>query len=506
MTAIGAEIVADWSHEDTDVLSSLEQIARAVTGGQLWLIAEAIAKGMDRTRSYGIYGVYPNLFRLALARAELIGADEIAESLDPQLEMHARWAGSEGPGNYDWPVPPSVEAGLTWQAVAVRLLGLLLTSNSSDALTSTLEAAHALAAARPAAIAELFAACTTEWQRHWLLSAAESWAALHPSGVSAVRPLLDRLMSEGSLLERLQSWLVISRLTETTGGVRPDYPLPVRAGDQLQGVLIIPGGVLHSPGVRHGHARFGDAYSSAHRVLDSLRPCGWDFERLEAEIGGLLSVDTSGGSRPEQEGLRRRNDITCHDLRSENAVGGAILRTLEVGTCDQADVPLLAQGFLGNDDAWLQRSPPRRASANALWPSSEGYGAEDPREEVVQASMQSLALLLDVAPGWRTFTARVFYCTRKRDYVFDLWYEQCLINGLLKRSDYPSCPSGRTFLWSMGDFFEPTTRGGGFVSGFFVGGGQRLGHDFLHIQPSRAPGESFSAGLPTGPILSPGAR
>ena len=108
MTAIGAEIVADWSHEDTDVLSSLEQIARAVTGGQLWLIAEAIAKGMDRTRWYGIYGVYPNLFRLALARAELIGADEIAESLDPQLEMHARWAGSEGPGRPTGPfLPPS---------------------------------------------------------------------------------------------------------------------------------------------------------------------------------------------------------------------------------------------------------------------------------------------------------------------------------------------------------------------------------------------------------------
>jgi hypothetical protein len=38
----------------------------------------------------------------------------------------------------------------------------------------------------------------------------------------------------------------------------------------------------------------------------------------------------------------------------------------------------------------------------------------------------------------------------------------------------------------MDEFFEPPTRGGGFVSGYFVGGGQRLGHDFLHIQPSRA--------------------
>ncbi|MGP0063645.1 MAG: hypothetical protein ACLQGP_08625 [Isosphaeraceae bacterium] len=104
----------------------------------------------------------------------------------------------------------------------------------------------------------------------------------------------------------------------------------------------------------------------------------------------------------------------------------------------------------------------------------------------VQASLRSLALSLDVAPGWRTFTACVFYCTGKRDYVLDLWYEQCLIDGLLMRGDRPSCPSGRTFLWSMDDFFEPPTRGGGFVSGFFVGGGQRLGHGFLHIQPSRA--------------------
>ena len=38
----------------------------------------------------------------------------------------------------------------------------------------------------------------------------------------------------------------------------------------------------------------------------------------------------------------------------------------------------------------------------------------------------------------------------------------------------------------MDDFFEPPASGGGFVSGFFAGGGQRLGHDFLDIQPSRA--------------------
>jgi hypothetical protein len=486
LIAIGAEIVADWFHADPNVLSSLEEIARAVTDGQLWLIAEAIAKGMDRSRSYGIYGVYPNLFRLALVRAELRGAGELAAGLDPQLEMHARWAGSEGPGNYDWPPPPSVEAGLTWQAVAVRLLGLLLTSNSSDVLTATLESVHALAAARHTAIAELFAACTTEWQRHWLLSAAESWAALHPSGVSAGRPLLDLLLIEGSLHERLQCWLVLSKLTETTGGDGSGFPLPARTGNLPQGSLIVPGGVLHSPGVRHGHARFGDAYSSAHRVLDSLRALGWDFRWLEAEIGELLSEVPAGASSPEQDGLRRRNDITCHDLRAETAVGGAILRTLAVGTCDQADVPLLAQGLLDGDDAWLQRSPPRRASASPLWPPSPGYGAEEPREKEVQASLRSLAVSLDMAPGWRTFTARIFYCTRKRDYVLDLWYEQCLIDGLLTCGDRPSCPSGRTFLWSMDDFFEPPARGGRFVSGFFVGGGHRLGHDFLNIQPSRA--------------------
>jgi hypothetical protein len=158
---------------------------------------------------------------------------------------------------------------------------------------------------------------------------------------------------------------------------------------------------------------------------------------------------------------------------------------LKVWPCDQADVPLLAQGFLGNDDAWLQRAPPQRASASTLWVSSRGYGAEEPREEQAHEALRSLALSLDMAPGWRTFTARVFDCDWKRDYALYLWHEQCLSGGLLTRGDRPSCPSGRTFLWWMNDFFEPPTPGTGFASGFFAGGGQRLGHDLLHIQPSR---------------------
>jgi hypothetical protein len=147
----------------------------------------------------------------------------------------------------------------------------------------------------------------------------------------------------------------------------------------------------------------------------------------------------------------------------------------------------LAQGFLGNDDAWLQRCPPRRATGQTLWPPTSDNGPSEELSEIdIRQKLISIAESLDLTDGWKTFAARVLFCTRRCDYVLDLWYEQRLASLLLSQGDYPSCPNGRTFLWHLGDFFEPAVRDTGFVSGYFTGGHQRLSHDILHIQPSRS--------------------
>jgi hypothetical protein len=49
----------------------------------------------------------------------------------------------------------------------------------------------------------------------------------------------------------------------------------------------------------------------------------------------------------------------------------------------------------------------------------------------------------------------------------------------------PTCPSGRTFLWWLGDHFEPKPPNDVPVMAFFSGGGFRIAHSYLKIQPAK---------------------
>jgi hypothetical protein len=189
-------------------------------------------------------------------------------------------------------------------------------------------------------------------------------------------------------------------------------------------------------------------------------------------------------------------------LGIDSTVGNVILSQLPDEIINQDAALRLAQGFLGNDDAWLQRSAPRRAIGQVPWPPTSDYGPqEDVQDTRVRQMLNSIAESLDVTNEWRTFAARVFFCSRRHDYILELWYEERSPSLLLTQGDYPSCPSGRTFLWYLGDFFEPAVGGTGFVSGYFAGGHQRLNHDILHIQPSRDWRDRFGWSIaPTDPL------
>jgi hypothetical protein len=181
---------------------------------------------------------------------------------------------------------------------------------------------------------------------------------------------------------------------------------------------------------------------------------------------------------------RRRGDFYCTSLDPELAVGQVTLSALASTAREQKWIPYLAQGFLSNEDAWLERSPPRRASPSTQWPPRDRYGSEkDISEESVCSRLRSLAEALDVPIGWRTFAAHVMICTLQKDFIFRLWWEQTPDSLIIEPAKHSSILSGRSFIWWLGEFV--TFQRERVASGSFVAGHQRLHRSHFEIQPTR---------------------
>lgn len=132
----------------------------------------------------------------------------------------------------------------------------------------------------------------------------------------------------------------------------------------------------------------------------------------------------------------------------------------------------------------MQAAPLRPASRTDLWPPDEIGNRNEMSGDEIRERLTEIATVHDVPSGWRTFCAHVFFYTWKKDFELRLWWEQVGEDLILRRSRGRTCPSGRSFLWWLGDFFEPQSRE--FVSGLFVGGRQRLHYDHFEIQPPKS--------------------
>jgi hypothetical protein len=219
-------------------------------------------------------------------------------------------------------------------------------------------------------------------------------------------------------------------------------------------------------------------------MLSNIASCGCDFSELEPQIASTLYSRFSDES-PSKDECRRRGDFSCTSLDAEGAVGDAILTALSAHDWDQDILPFIAQGFLGNEDAWLQQSPPTCATTCNKWPQDDPYGGQAGMENAAtKAALLNIALNHDVAPGWKTIAAQAFFYTRNSDVVVRVWWSQQRDDLILRPHRTPTCPSGRTFLWWLGDFFEPPTPDDALTSAFFVGGHQKLHHCQLTILPS----------------------
>jgi hypothetical protein len=455
------------------------------TDDELWIAVAALAREY-KDSEYWPDSLAANLDRLAIERAKVRGLDELLVGLSHHLTMHSRWAFGSGPLCPEvWSALPERLAGLDWQNVGIRLLDVLLSSYSGEVLEAASEGMHSLVAVDPSVIPQLFQTLTTQWQKRWLLIAAEAWAALYPDALASVSIHLQGLMHQGTLQERLQAWIVLCTQSDVMQIARPTFPLPDETGTQSMHFATVESGLLYVPPTKFGGKSLIGRFSGAESTLRHLRSCGWDFTSLESAISQRLFVqrEQTDGSL-ERRGPRRRGDFFCTRLDAENAISATILSVLTSDMCDESGIVRLAQGLLDNEDGWLQAVPLRPASRAALWPPDEtGIGNEMAVFEI-KAKLVEISMTQDVPSGWRTFCAYASFFTRKTDCEFRLWWEQTRNDLILRPSHCPSCPSGRSFLWRLSDFFQPETEV--FVSGFFVGGRQRLHYDHFEIQPAKA--------------------
>ncbi len=475
-----------WSHAENMTDESLARIVRLAPSDGSWSLVQAVCRDFDRSLSW-TWSIPENLLKIALARACGCSVDDLIAGVEMQVEMHARWALGGDRNTNDLPPPPVVEGLLSWRDVAVRTLPLLLESYSAEVLGAALEGMHALVAHDPSVMPDLFARIVSRWPRRWLLSAAESWAALHPDALDAARGELEQEMNEGDLDMRLQAWIVLCGLSDALHRQRPEFPMPKTADGPRRIEIAGAPAILHTEPTRLGASQFVDRFASVRSKLRRLSSCGFRFEPLESVIAERLAANSNrcdvGTGR---QGPARRNSFFCTNLDEERVVGDAVGSVLSSDWCTQEILTRFAQGFLSNEDAWMQRTPPRPSRRLDEWPNKDEYGAESIDQRQVEESLTELAKNLELPKGWNTFAADTFSCNSKEDFVLHLWWEASPDLFLVRNSPVPTCTSGRSFLWWLADFVEHETSNERFDSGFFVGGMQRLNRCNFEIHPAKA--------------------
>ena len=422
------------------------------------------------------------LMSVARRRARLHGNEELLGGLNIQLNMHMRWAfGGETLDEISIPELPDVELEST-DDVFVELLKVLLETYSVEVTVAALEGLHNYVAQSPTIIARLLDEVSNEWPRRWLLSAAESWAVLHPDDLANARTTLNSVMESGDLDCRLQAWIVLTRNAHTLGVDPPCIPLPPKPQLSIEQVEEVDISLLEIPPTIQGSTRFANKFSSVHMLVEYCEHFGFQFEKLEGLMAKELINQTDTGDRDlRKRGPHRYADFTYVPAAAEKAFGNAVSAILSSDWCDNPELAALSQAILPNEDAWIHRTRPIAIRSFDDWPAESEYGSEKNDTATRKQQMLNAARFSSVDENWTVFVARVRDFTWKEDFDLHFWFEEPVDSRLITAPRVPTCPGGRSFMWWIGEPLDLSMSR--FVSGLFVGGHQRLSHCHFEIRP-----------------------
>lgn len=430
---------------------------------------------------YRYVGYASGLMSIALRRARQHGNDELLNGLGIQLDMHMRWAfGGEPLSSISLPRLPESELAST-DDVFIDLIKVLFETYSVEVTVAALEGLHSYVSQSPTIIPRLLEEVSNEWPRRWLLSAAESWAVLHPDYVHNANSILTSVMESADLDCRLQAWIVLTRNAQTFGVDPPIFPLPAEPELSIDDVESVDMALLEIPPVIQGSTRFANKFSSVQMLVEYCSLFGFKFEKLEGVMAKeLVSGADTGDPDLRKRGPHRYADFTYVPAEAEKAFGKAVCSILSSDWCGDLQLADLSQATLSNEDAWIHRTRPTAIRSFDDWPADSEYGGEETDNLTRNQQMLNATKNASVDEGWIVFAARTRDFTWRQDFDVHLWFEETEDTLLFSAPRVPRCPGGRSFIWWVG---KPLDFSSQFVSGRFVGGHQRLSHCHFEIHP-----------------------
>ena len=426
-------------------------------------------------------GYASGLMSVALRRARQHGNEELLKGLNIQLDMHFRWAfGGEPLDSISLPQIAESELSST-DDVFIELIKVLFETYSVEVTVAVLEGLHSYVSQSPTIIPRVLEEVSNEWPRRWLLSAAESWAVLHPDEVHNANSTLSSVMESADLDCRLQAWIVLTRNAQTLGSDLPSFPLPSEPELSIDEVEAVDVALLEIPPTIQGSVRFANKFSSVRMLVEYCELFGFKFQKLEGLMAKEL-VNETDTSEPVllKRGPHRYADFTYVKAEAEKAFGKAVCSILSSNWCDTPQLAKISQAVLSNEDAWIHRTRPRGINSFDDWPKESEYGGEEVDNAIRKQQMLNAAKRASVEDHWIVFAARIQDFTSRDDFDVHLWFEEAEETLLISAPRIPKCPSGRSFMWWIGEPLDLSSR---FVSGRFVGGHHRLSHCNFEIRP-----------------------
>ena len=351
--AVGVGGPFGWAWYSSGNHDALLEIGRLVSDELLWRLAGAAVKyaggGSGWTR-----GVCRNLYCVLLSRASKHGAPQLRAGLSRLLDMHEHWARG-GRGDLKLPVMKlgTAERIASWTELAARGLTFLLASRSAEVLESALLGIQALVTHDPSVVGLLLRLVDGDlWKQHWVLNAAEAWAALFPAQLEGSRGLLEEWMTTGPLHRRLQTWIVLRRLVQGRGTPLPLFPHPTIHGQKQQETIFQwVRHIMATPATQHGSIRFVDIYHSAESTIERIEhvtSAKLDEVRSAVAERLLQATPENFDAEPWPAKIRCSGDTRCSPLLGDIILDEAFDECLRKSPLPHNLQGFFAQAYLGS--------------------------------------------------------------------------------------------------------------------------------------------------------------
>lgn len=493
--AVGVGAAYSWGwYSSGSYHDAVLKIGRLVSDDVLWKLVSAAVKYAGGGSAW-TQGICRNLYCVLLSRAAKHGAPELRAGLARMLQMHERWTRG---GRCDLELPV-IKLGPadhveTWAELAARSLTFLLASRSAEVIESALIGIQAIVKHEPKTVGSFLQLANDDlWKQHWILNAAEVWAALYPEELEKSRPILEAWQATGPLHRRLQAWIVLHRLAKSRGNPKPPFPHPSQDDGNNQNNFHLPTRqILVTPVTKHGSIRFVDLHNSAESTIERVEHV--TSANLDG-VRGAVAEKLSHVAPDNYDGAPWTTRIRCHgDTRCSSLQGNLILDEAFDECLRKSPLPptlqgCFAQAYLGSENPWILRATPIPDGEPAGWPSEDelrGTSKQPADQGKIRKKLFLLATQHGIADNEIVLAAKVQVFTYCDDYIFHFWWREC--GGEANEVSANTCPttmSGRTFAFDFDDWWEPHNKQRRRPLTFAVGGHQRLALCFPEFLPAR---------------------